>query len=67
MHISMISIEAILQAIDHLLLGRPVISLLLISGCLFLLSEVIQRAKRSKIPVPTKAQMLHQGTEDGSL
>lgn len=67
MHISMISIEAILQAIDHLLLGRPVISLLLISGCLFLISEVIQRAKRSQIPVPTKTQMLHQGTEDSSL
>jgi hypothetical protein len=67
MHISMITIEAVLKAIDHLLLGRPVISLLLISGGLFFLSEVIQRAKRSQITVPTKTQMLHQGTEDGSL
>ncbi len=67
MHISMISIEAILQAIDHLLLGRPVISLVLISGGLFLISEVIQRAKRSQITVPQKAQILHHGTEDGSL
>lgn len=67
MHISMISIEAILQAIDHLLLGRPVISLVLISGGLFLISEVIQRAHRSQITVPSKTQILHQGTEDGSL
>jgi len=67
MNMSMISIEALLQAIDHVLLGRPVISLLLISGCLFLISEVIQRARRSQIAVSKKAQMLHQGTEDGSL
>ncbi|WP_263417947.1 hypothetical protein [Terriglobus albidus] len=67
MHIPILPIQAILQAINHLLLGRPVISLLLISGCLFLISEVIQRAKHSQPPVPTKTQMLHQGTEDGSV
>ncbi|WP_263408491.1 hypothetical protein [Terriglobus tenax] len=67
MHIPALSVQVLLHAIDHLILGRPVVSLLLIAAALMVLSGILQRWGRARASLATQPPVLHRSAEDGSV